>query len=392
MIVIRIIKLCSLILRLFKRERPDLVKNLGELHGLPQKMGQHISLYALDRSSEFALLYTSGTEEKIPLQDYLNTAKLAYREIIPVAQASVGQVFKVTTDKGLLAVKVKYANIETGIKQDFKLLSIIAAITKLLPLCNNPVPKIIQALRESVLAECDYRKEADTQNLFSKCFGNNPNIHVPHVHLEYSDERMIASQWVEGQFIHEYLEGAGETAREAAFKLLFDFELTALLKYGMVHADPHPGNFLFTQNEEDIKLTVLDYGNVVRLSDREVASMKRLLNGEYEDVAQLKHDLGILAFDSGILTYYGCTLGDILGIVFEPFYTADRYDFARWRLQYKLNTLLASREWSFPLILPPKILHIIRMFQGLYFYARKYDIFFNWHHGLREIANISRES
>ncbi len=118
-----------------------------------------------------------------------------------------------------------------------------------------------------------------------------------------------------------------------------------------------------------------------------IAALEETLSGLRSE--ELKQDLIILGFDKNTLAYYDDILGEIVTILLEPFYCAEPYDFADWRLHYKINTLLASRGWDEPFEIPARLSGVIRMFHGLYYYARKYRICFNWHDSLRSVLSQS---
>jgi predicted unusual protein kinase regulating ubiquinone biosynthesis (AarF/ABC1/UbiB family) len=366
----------------------DVGEKIGELHGVPQKIGQHLSLYFIESQHDFRQLYSSGRKEHIPVEPYLSAQGLVCTSIVAVAQASIGQVYKVESAAARLAVKVKYPDIENRMRLDFKLLSWLLLFTKLLPIRHTSVEATVKNIECSVMQECNYIAEAAVQQQMRRFFQDVPNIQIPSIYQEYSSENIIVSDWVEGQFLHCYLEVADDGQKLQTFSLLFEFEMACLVIHGLVHTDPHPGNFLIQEEEGNIKLNVLDFGNVTSITNTEVAAMCRILLANY-GVDGLKQDLLSLGFNKETLAYYDDILGDIVTILLEPFYFPVDYNFADWRMHYKMNTLMASREWNEPFEIPAKIAGIIRMFHGLYYYARKYQICFNWHENLRGILSQS---
>lgn len=360
---------------------------IGELHGVPQKIGQHFSLYFIESQTDFRKLYSEGYREKIPIVNFLNSMGSCCTGIIPVAQASIGQVYKVITKYGILAVKAKYPDIEKRMHLDFKILSWLLLFTKLLPVRHASVDSTVKNIERSIMEECNYINEFVIQQQFHQSFKDIPNIHIPKVYEEYSGENIIVSEWVEGCFLDHYLENANEQQRQQIFSLLFQFEITCLGIYGLIHADPHPGNFLIQEIEGLLTLNVLDFGNVVKLTNVDVIAIRRILLADYDDMNQLKQDLLALGFNEKILTYYNDILGDIITILLEPFYFNELYDFINWRVHYKMNTLLSSQEWDEPFEVPAKLSGIVRMFHGLYYYARKYRIGFNWYANLRSVLS-----
>jgi len=366
---------------------------MGEMHGLPQKLGQHLNLYqAAAFSGYFDSLCAAGRTELVDIQNILRGLSIADAtapaSIVPAAQASIGQVFRVQTADGGLAVKVRYPGVERRINGDFRLLGGLLWPLRLTPLRNNGLWPLLGSLRQLLLEECDYRKEAENQQRFYRLFSREagdsdrgdtgPAILVPEA-LAFND-RAIASRWLDGTdltclsgrldnwFIENYLA----------------FILKSLKNLGLVHADPHPGNFMIIDSASGgKKLAVLDYGSVAGFGPEEAGAVARLLLGEYESEAGLFHDLRVLGVDGEALEIYGPVAGDLVSILLEPFYFPGDYSFAGWRMQYKMNTLLASRSWEKPLALPPGLFLLVRTLQGLYFYARNNNIVINWHAAVR---------
>ncbi|GAB4259873.1 AarF/UbiB family protein [Thermincola ferriacetica] len=373
MVISRTIKLLALLKGLVKKDYGSVSAIMGEMHGLPQKLGQHFTLYrgsGLDRY--FASLCTESKTEKIPVAEALNRLGLNYAEIAVYAQASIGQVYRVKNDAGDLALKVKYPAVEKRIKSDLWLLKGIIWPTRFLPLQNSGLLPMLENLRTMLLNECDYMAEAEKQQRFCRVFRDHEAVSVPEI-IAYNDEA-IASRWVEGNDLRHY-PGTDKWFVEnyTAFIL---YSLKAL---GMVHADPHPGNFIINGSAADRKLTVLDFGSVVEFTPVESAAVSRLLTGGYASEAELIKDLQLLGVSEESLATYRPIIGDLVSVLLEPFYCPGAYDFGNWRMQHKINTLLASRAWEKPLQIPLKLLLLFRALQGLYYYAGKSAIKFNWH-------------
>lgn len=383
----RTIQLISLVISSFRKlESEELGKRLGKLHGLPQKIGQHLTLYPINQWDTFQQLYFKGKAESIPINSLLKKKEIpVIAQPVLVAQASIGQVFKVSMSSGDIAVKVKYSNIEKHIKSDFRLLQIFVKIIKLFPFVNNNIESLINIIREKIIEECDYVQENSIQNELHLQFKNFEYIYIPRV-FEYSDDNMLVSEWIDGTHLHNYFNDSDIENKLEIFNLFFVFQIKSLLEYHIVHADPHPGNFLVREKDKRMQLVILDFGCSIRMTDNEGQALFRLMLGEYSQFFQIKEDLIQLGFAKKTLEVYNPILSDILSIILEPFYSPINYDFQQWRMQYKLNTLMASKVWDEPFVLPAKMVYLVRMFQGLYYYARKYKIKYNWHQGLREVV------
>jgi predicted unusual protein kinase regulating ubiquinone biosynthesis (AarF/ABC1/UbiB family) len=301
-----------------------------------------------------------------------------------VAQASIGQVYKVETPGDSIALKVQYPGVETRIRSDFRLLKTLLWPTRLLPLRKSGLLPMLDNLRLAVVDECDYRREARDQQEFHSLFENDEYIRIPRIIT--CTERAIASEWVSGDDLTQYPQRLDRWFIEA----YLTFILKSLKYLHKIHADPHPGNLVITRQtqeanlsksgrvETDRKLAVLDFGAVAHFSAGEAGAVCRLLLGGYINTAELANDLLALGVSEKAVAAYRPILGDLVSILLEPLYYPGDYDFMGWRLQYKMNTLLGSRAWETPLEIPFKLMLLLRTLQGLYFYARKNFIVFNW--------------
>jgi len=346
---------------------------MGEMHGFPQKLGQHLTLYRGDPFDRyFKDLCTASRTEDVNITEVLGELQIEAGKFEISAQASIGQVYRVEAGAGVLAVKVKYPGVEERIRSDFRTLKTVLWPVRVLPLKNSSLFPLLEQMKLLVLAECDYRREAEVQKAFQELFGDDPDITVPEI-ITYN-ERAIASKWVDGTG----LVGCTGWLDGWFIETYLKFILTSLRELGMIHADPHPGNFILT-GANGRKLAVLDYGSAVMFNTREAGAAVRLLAGEYGDEAELLDDLRILGIDEESLHIYRPIIGDLVSILLEPFYSPGPYDFSDWRMQYRINTLMSSRAWEKPLLMSPKLLLLVRTIQGLYFYARENSVIFDWH-------------
>lgn len=381
--VIRVLKLFSLIKGLVKSDFSSAAGLMGEMHGLPQKLGQHFTLYPGQRYNEyFDELCTGGQQEIIPISEILKSMGIAFNKAEIYAQASIGQVYRVETDSRLLAIKVKYQDVEKRIRSDFALLKFLLWPFKFTPLRNSSLLPLIESLSSMLLNECQYIDEAQIQQEFHRLFAEDESVYVPEV-ISY-DKRAIITEWAGGKSLGDAKASLGTWFIDGYLK----FISKSLIHLRMIHADPHPGNFVISSGIGSLKenpgLVVLDFGSVVRFSDDEASAVCRLLQGEYTDEPELIKDLSALGVDSVTLDEYSSVAGDLVSILLEPFYYPDEYDFSQWRLQYKINTIMASRTWEKPFVIPPKLLLLIRTLQGLYFYARSNKVLFNWNEAVRK--------
>ena len=388
----RAFKLLSLIKELIRGKYGDASDLMSELHGLPQKVGQHLTLYQenlgqFDRY--FKTLCTQSKAVDLDVWKAIDDIGLSRGKCELVAQASIGQVYRAEIPEGSVAIKVQYPGVETRIRSDFKLIKALLLPTRLLPLRKSGLLPMLDNLRLAVLDECDYLREARDQQEFQSLFENDKYIHIPRI-ISFN-KRAIASDWVLGDNLAQYKLRLDRWFIET----YLTFILKSLKHLHKIHADPHPGNLVIAGQPPEVnhakprraavgrKLAVLDFGAVAHFSAGEADALCRLLLGEYNNDTELIEDLLVLGIDEKSLEAYRPILGDLVSILLEPLYYPGEYDFMGWRLQYKMNTLMGSRAWETPLEIPFKLMLFLRTLQGLYFYARKNFIVFNWQHSIK---------
>src|SRR6185437_4371192 len=91
-------------------------------------------------------------------------------------------------------------------------------------------------------AELDYRREADYQRAFAKTFAGDQKFFVPAVVA--SAPKVIISEWTEGRRLSAIIAEGTPAERNSVCALLIEFNVSSPARVGLVHADPHPGNFM----------------------------------------------------------------------------------------------------------------------------------------------------
>ncbi len=185
------------------------------------------------------------------------------------AAASLGQVHRATLASGQnVAVKVQYPGIAASIKSDMKmlggLLSVFSASTDLMP-DKNIIDTVLDEITIQLHREVDYFQEAKSLKWFKDKIKSD-RIIVPTIYDDYSSERILTTELLTGLHLDEWLvTNPSQEEKNAYGQLLFDFFFDSFFELGFVHADPHPGNFLFMEKG---KLGLLDFGCVRRMDRR----------------------------------------------------------------------------------------------------------------------------
>ncbi|NNE73237.1 MAG: AarF/ABC1/UbiB kinase family protein [Acidimicrobiales bacterium] len=198
----------------------------------------------------------------------------------PIAAASIGQVHKAITHDGRqVAVKVQYPGIDEAILADLDNSDLLGRMLAMLFPTLEPGP-LVAELRERIGDELDYRAEAAAQQTFVEFYRDHPFIHVPSVHTDLSAQRVLTTDFVEGDRFATMLERS-RAERDRAGEILYRFVFRSLYRLRVFNGDPHPGNYLFGA---DGRVTFLDFGLVRRFDQSELDTfgdlIKTMIAGE----------------------------------------------------------------------------------------------------------------
>ncbi len=158
-----------------------------------------------------------------------------------------------------MAVKIQYPGAGKALNNDFTQLSRIARLFGVLMPGLDTKP-LLEELRARVAEELDYRLEAQSQQAFADAYAGDPDIFVPQV-IAATDHTLV-TEWMDGTPLARIISDGTQEQRDRAGILLVRLMFSAPSRAGMLHADPHPGNFRLL---DDGRLGVLDFGAVDRL-------------------------------------------------------------------------------------------------------------------------------
>jgi predicted unusual protein kinase regulating ubiquinone biosynthesis (AarF/ABC1/UbiB family) len=203
----------------------------------------------------------------------------------PAAAASIGQVHRAVWRDGRdVAVKVQYPGAAKALTSDLN------QMVRMGRLFGTVVPgldmkPLLRELRERVLEELDYLTESDSQRTFAAAFEGDPDFLIPHVLA--AAPQVLVSEWIDGRPLAEVIADGTSAERDHAGLLYQRFLLSSPQRAGLLHADPHPGNFRIMP---DGRLAVLDFGAVAHLPDgmpRAVGRLMRIaLSGDAQTVLE----------------------------------------------------------------------------------------------------------
>ncbi|GHE79394.1 ABC transporter ATP-binding protein [Streptomyces longispororuber] len=263
-----------------QRTAEQLFKVLGELKGGAMKFGQALSVFESALPEEVAGPYraalTKLQEAAPPMPTRTVHAVLAERlgedwrerfrafDDKPAAAASIGQVHRAVWEDGRdVAVKVQYPGAGEALLSDLNQLGRFARVLgPLIP--GMDIKPLIAELRDRVSEELDYDLEAQAQRIHAEEFADDPDVVVPDV--IHQSEQVLVTEWIDGVPLAEVIADGSQEERDRAGQLLARFLFSGPARTGLLHADPHPGNFRLLPGEKgEWRLGVLDFGTVDRL-------------------------------------------------------------------------------------------------------------------------------
>ncbi|USD25607.1 ABC1 kinase family protein [Flagellimonas marinaquae] len=245
-----------------------------------------------------------------------------------VNAASIGQVHRAKKDGKQLAVKIQYPGVAESISSDLALVKPVAI--KMFNLKGKDSEKYFKEVEHKLKEETDYILELEqSREITSEC-AVIPNMQFPKYYRNLSSERILTMDWMEGVHLGEFTQKdfnaeLGNTLGQA----LWDFYMFQIHKLKRVHADPHPGNFLVS---DEGKLIAIDFGCIKQIPDEfyvpyfELAKPENINNDEV--FMEKLYELEILTpTDSEEeLRFFTALFKEMLTIFTSPFHK-ETFDF-----------------------------------------------------------------
>jgi predicted unusual protein kinase regulating ubiquinone biosynthesis (AarF/ABC1/UbiB family) len=345
-----------------------LVSRMGNLKGLVMKAGQIASympgtmppaaqevlaeLQAQSQPMAFAAIEQVIVGElRAPVAHLFDSF-----EERPFASASIGQVHRATFRDQSVAVKVQYPGIEDAIRSDLKMVSVIARMSTI----GTPSDGGAMAaeLRDRLLEECDYKREATSQMLFASLLANIPGAAVPEVVLERSGGRVLTTAFAGGVRLADAPAGARDRAGAIIYRACFEL----LFRRCIYNADPHPGNYLIGPAGD---VTFLDFGCTRRFERSMIETWRRMaraiLDGDRPVFEENFRALGFVGKEKGFDWQFQW---DAMRFLYRP-YLEPGFRFDAEFVQKSFGVLMFDNPNKFRLCMPPHWLFLNRLQWGL---------------------------
>ncbi len=270
-------------------------QELQNLRGPIMKLGQALSMQTHFLGTEMVEELSALQMHAPPMHPSLMRAQFRsafgkYPEAVfgsfeaePFAAASLGQVHWAVTKSGEeVAVKIQYPAMREAIKSDFQALRTAGFAARL---TGHLKESVIREAQRGILEETDYLKEANNIEHFGRALAPLTFMRVPRVFHELSSEQVLTMSRVPGLRLQDFLKT--NPAQELRDKLgagltrLFFFQL---FRVQALHADPHPGNYLFNN---DGTIGLVDFGCVKYLKPEVVRCYAQFWSREWTHDSKL---------------------------------------------------------------------------------------------------------
>lgn len=348
---------------------------LGELKGGAMKFGQALSLFEAMLPEDVAEPFR---ERLRALQDAAPPMPAARAQAVlkaelgsdwrrmlpelaqrPAAAASIGQVHRGRLADGTeVAVKIQYPGADVALASDLRQLQRLSGVATSLT-GGLDLVTLSKELAVHVSEEVDYTLEGAAQAAMAEAVVGHPRFVVPRVH--HATTRVLISDWVTGRKLTSVI-GRPQAERNRAALDYVSFLFSGPELAGILHADPHPGNFLIAPDD---RLGVVDFGLVNRLPDGLPRAMGRLIRNAVDGDAELM--LAGLAEEGFVGPEVDAReVLEYLAPFVEPAQVAE-FSFNRaWaRAQFqRVQDAMASGSVATRIMLPPDYLLIYRVWMG----------------------------
>lgn len=262
-------------LRFHTETAEKLLQLLGSMKGAAMKVGQIASFVDLDLPPEVQDTYhevLADLRDAAPAHDPGEIHELLANEYgappedvfaawdpEPIASASIGQVHRATLPDGTAVVtKVQYPGVAEAVQSDLANVEAFAPLAKVIS-PNLRIRPLLAELRDRLMDELDYQREATYQHAFAERYAGHPFVRVPRVHHDFCRPRVLVSDYVEGATFEQMMAGSTEEQRQRYGEIIYRFVFGSINRFRLFNADPHPGNYLFCA---DGTVAFLDFGSV----------------------------------------------------------------------------------------------------------------------------------
>ncbi|MEL6590858.1 MAG: AarF/UbiB family protein [Bacteroidota bacterium] len=323
-----------------QKNAEDIYESLSTMKGSALKVAQMLSMDKGALPAAYANQFSQAQHKAPPLSGPLivktfrkyfgkSPSELYDKfEMEAAHAASIGQVHRASKNGKTLAVKIQYPGVGDSVLSDLKIVRPIAR--RMFGWKDSEIEIYFEEVKARLVEETDYELELERSQFISEKSAHIPNLVFSSYYPDLSCDRIISMDWVDGLHLDEFLEtNPSQETLNSIGQALWDFYNYQVHELRIMHADAHPGNFLFRQ---DGSVGILDFGCVKEISEHFYGSYFQLLNprvlkdeGAFLEGARAAQI--ILDTDSPKeIETYTAIFKEALQMVTQPFH-ADEFDF-----------------------------------------------------------------
>lgn len=265
--------LSSSIKMVLGKDIDSVVSNISELKGVPQKLGQLLSMdvtqyipselkeklkplqgesVALDHDIILNILKNELGEDKFLLIS--NFEKLA------LGAGSIGQVHRAQINGRDVVFKIQYPGIEKSIHADMAVLGPVTTLYEFIRPDSKDFSIILKEAKSMLLSELDYAREKNHQIYFRDFIINDERFYIPEILSDFSTEKIIGMEYIEGEILNQFIKNSNDKSSKAMIATaMLELFINEFFLLGKVQTDPNFANYLIRDNKQII---LLDFGAV----------------------------------------------------------------------------------------------------------------------------------
>ncbi len=385
--------------RVHLKNAERLAATMGVLKGAVMKVGQLLSIQDGVLPDEFRDVLKQFQSQAPPMhpayaRDVVETELKGKLETLfrewspkPIAAASLGQVHRAVLPSGeVVAVKVQYPGIEDTIESDLKNLR---TVVRSLSWAGRSfdLREAFEEIEEMLSREVDYLAEARHAEMCADALRDlEREVKVPRVYRELTTRRVITLEFLEGRHLDEFVAHSPDPATRNAMaermaRLIWRLEFT----HGLLHADPHPGNYLFLP---DGRIGLLDFGCVKVFTPGFLAPYRGAIEAILDrDDARLLDCYVKLAFlgaseldTEKAREYVAWSYLSCEPLLYDGIWPGDWADFLR-----RLHEKLRDMALKLGIYMPKESVYLDRVLLGIMCFWNRLDTRINWYRAIREV-------